>query len=154
MLTLSEKVSNETFTITLGTTTELVAVPLSSRAEVYTCSVAFEMLTVQKLHIELVAAFERNGICGQAALVLQSGNYHFVDDNGRFVTKEAWPSISKDERLKLVLHRQSRFPTQSYKIQATFTARNIILIGGDSLVQFAERYPQGIGPYLRNGEYS
>ena len=106
-----------------------------------------------KLHNELVRAFEKNGIHGQAMRSLEARDYCLEDENLRLVDVNSWVSISGGEILKLVLRRPIPLPPLVCEKQAAGTWRPIILLGGDSLVQYAERYSQGIGPYLRNGDY-
>jgi hypothetical protein len=110
------------------------------------------VLTVLKLHNELVRAFEKNGIHGQALHSLEAREYHLEDENLRLVDVKSWVSISNGETLRLVLRRPHPLPPLVCAKQTAGTWRPIVLLGGDSLVQYAERYSQGIGPYLRNGD--
>lgn len=105
-----------------------------------------------KIQTKLEAAFERNGIYGKSLDSLKSGNFYLKDANHRLITKEAWVFISQGETLELVLRSPHRLQAPVAEIQTAGTSRPLILLGGDSLVQYGERYPQGIGPYLRKGD--
>jgi hypothetical protein len=134
-----------------GIGTEVVEVSLSSRHKVRR-RICFGKCLRSKLHNELVRAFERNGIHGQALRSLEKREYHLEDEDLRLVDATSWASIANGETLRLVLRRPNPLPPLICEKQPAGTWRPIILLGGDSLVQYSERYSQGIGPYLRNGD--
>ena len=109
------------------------------------------MTIKSSFELQSALAFLRNGIHGEALLALESANYYLEDSNRRLVTKDSWPSILHGETLRIVLLRSRSLPKLISKRQSIGTARPIILVCGDSLAQYAERYPQGV-PYLRNGD--